>query len=217
MSYVRFAVIFFFILTGSLKAAPVAVVEAINAADSGISLFDFLEPGDSIELGSSGDITLSYLTSCTTESIKGGSVTIGENQSQTVSAEISRTVSSCDGGGLLLTANQSVQSGAIATRDVDDTCKMDDDLTIFSTRPLLLFKSQKVNKVKFIRLCVDEPAFREKVSDASKSMLDMMHTKSELVPGARYMIDIRGKVLIVKVDEKANADNTQPINRIIPF
>ena len=217
MSSLRFAVIFFFILTGSLKAAPVAVVEAINAADSGISLFDFLEPGDSIELGSPGDITLSYLTSCTTESIKGGRVTIGENQSQTDSAEISRTVSSCDGGGLLLTANQSVQSGAIATRDVDDACKMDDDLTIFSTRPLLLFKSQKVNKVKFIRLCVDEPAFREKVSDASKSMLDMMHTKSELVPGARYMIDIRGKVLIVKVDEKANADNTQPINRIIPF
>ena len=76
--------------------APTAVVEeAAGVGTPGIAEFTYLQPGQKIELGSKGSLRLTYFSSCTVETIRGGTVTIGTVASEVSGGKVERSTSQC--------------------------------------------------------------------------------------------------------------------------
>jgi hypothetical protein len=84
-------------------AAPieVAVVESSNSPS--IEDMDYLQAGRIIRLAPHETIVVSYMSSCTKETITGGTVIIGLDQSEVRSGDVRRQAGSCYTGKVELT------------------------------------------------------------------------------------------------------------------
>lgn len=72
-----------------------AVVESVEGVP-GLSVMDYVFPGQTIELGKKGKLVLSYLSGCLTETIQGGTARVGLDGAQ-VGAGGKRTASNAPG------------------------------------------------------------------------------------------------------------------------
>jgi hypothetical protein len=81
----------------SAQHAPVAVVEDVRGNPPGVELMAYVTAGQTIRLGRDDTIVLSYLKSCSRETITAGQVTVGSEHS-TVEAggRINREKTACD-------------------------------------------------------------------------------------------------------------------------
>ena len=77
-------------------ASPVALIEDLSGNPAALEVMDYLETGQVIRLGARETLVLSYLNSCTRETITGGTVTVGTEQSKVVSGKVERTEVRCD-------------------------------------------------------------------------------------------------------------------------
>ena len=77
-------------------ASPVALIEDLSGNPAALEVMDYLETGQVIRLGARETLVLSYLNSCTRETITGGTVTVGTEQSEVVSGKVERTKVRCD-------------------------------------------------------------------------------------------------------------------------
>ena len=93
---------------------PTALVEAVSGA-SGVELMDYVYPGQVIDLGAKGSITLAHFESCVTETIRGGLVTVGEGSSDVSGGKLSAKETPCQGAKPIITAEAS-EAGAAAKR-----------------------------------------------------------------------------------------------------
>lgn len=93
--------------TSLLQAAtPVAIIEDIQASNTGLLFMDYVNEGQVIKLGKEESITLGYLLSCQRETITGGTVTIGEQQSKVSKGRLLREEVECSGGQAKLSGNK---------------------------------------------------------------------------------------------------------------
>lgn len=74
-----------------------AIVEDVSGV-AGVELFDTLGPGEVVDLGRAGKLTLGYLETCEREVIEGGRVTIGEARSEVVGGKLRRGPAACQTG-----------------------------------------------------------------------------------------------------------------------
>lgn len=93
---------------------PTALVEAVSGVP-GVELMDYVYPGQVIELGRGGSITLAHFASCITETIRGGKVAVGDGQSQAIGGELSSKETPCQGAKPIIVAEAS-EAGAAAKR-----------------------------------------------------------------------------------------------------
>jgi hypothetical protein len=94
----------------SATAEPVvAVVEQVVGNLEHADFMDYVEAGKIIRLGPHDSIVLSYLRSCTRETITGGTVIVGIERSEVRSGKVERTKFECDGGKIELTSEQANQ------------------------------------------------------------------------------------------------------------
>ena len=93
---------------------PTALVEAVNGAP-GVELMDYVYPGQVIDLGAKGSITLAHFESCVTETIRGGRVTVGAGHSEVSGGKLSAKETPCQGAKPIITAEAS-EAGAAAKR-----------------------------------------------------------------------------------------------------
>ena len=202
-------------VSSSVIAAPVALVEDV-IGNTDVAAFDFLDAGMAIDLGSVGELRVSYLESCISETIVGGMVTIGERQSETNSENVERVTNNCDGGGLVLAANTAVHSGAVAMRDVEEQDKP--DMVLHHTSPLILFSS--AGKLSLKRL--DQPGeryrFRVTIDDVeNRKAIDFLQEGISLHPGARYMLSGGGNSVIFRIADDAVRDGGSVVSRLLPL
>jgi hypothetical protein len=87
---------------GAAAPLQVALVEDVSASSpGGAMLMDYVETGKVIALGPDDTLVLSYMTSCTQETIRGGTVTVGATQSEVRSGKVKRVKVACDAGKML--------------------------------------------------------------------------------------------------------------------
>jgi hypothetical protein len=81
----------------SLGTAAAGLVEDIqDAPNAGVALFDYVYPGQRIELGQSGTLVLSFFDSCVVETIRGGSVEVGPADSRVTGGQRQAEQVACD-------------------------------------------------------------------------------------------------------------------------
>lgn len=211
----RFFQIALLFVANLAMAAPAALVEDISGQVSGVQLLDFVAPGQVLDLGQGGKLTLGYLASCVREQISGGQVTVGKEQSEVSAGAVQRHKTQCDGGRLALAANQAMHSGAVALRDIDP--KAEPSLTLHHVSPLILLP--KPGRVVIKR--IDQTGERHKIEVAqgpsARPRLDLAEHKIQLAAGGKYMISVGGVALIFQVDKQAGQDQANTLGRVLPF
>ena len=91
-------------------ASPVALIEDLSGNHAALEVMDYLETGQVIRLGARETLVLSYLNSCTRETITGGTVTVGTEQSEVVSGKVERTKVRCDRARASASAEHVIQA-----------------------------------------------------------------------------------------------------------
>jgi hypothetical protein len=89
----------------------VALVEELGSASSSVAFMDYLHTGQVIRLAPRDTLVLTYLTSCTRETITGGTVTIGTDSSEVQSGQVVRMRGHCGTGQMVLTSAQAPIGG----------------------------------------------------------------------------------------------------------
>jgi len=200
--------------------APVAVVEDVQGKVAGVEFMDYVAPGTKIELGPKASIVLSYMKSCTRETITGGTVTVGAEQSTVDHGKVERTVVDCDAKNIQLTAREATQSAATVFRSMGPTQKAAStpQITLYGRSPVV--ETNGPGTLVIERL--DQPGERHEVALSNKSLdrgrfYDFAKAHKVLSPGATYRASLGGLTIVFKVDDQAKLGSTPIIGRLLRF
>ena len=189
--------------SSALAAAPVALVE--ESSVDAVGIFDMLDQGRTIDLGTDGVLVLGYLQSCVHERIEGGLVTVGQEQSEVRKGKIQREKVDCGGGDLMLTAAQSQASGAIVLRSAAKPRSK--GRLVHSTRPFLLTRSEGEVVLSRMGNPGDSHRLPAHCQGEGRCGVDLAETDLVLKPGASYRVRSGTKVVVFGVAADA-ADST---------
>ena len=190
----------------------VAIVEESEGDTGEAQLFDMLEAGQVITLGSGGRLVLGYLRSCWRETITGGEVTIGAEHGTVARGRVFRELVECDGGSLILTDAQSDKAGAMVYRaPPGEDGAAPPQVILFSLTPAFRV-SGAVAEVAVERLDGEMPAMTLPVR---RGAADMAETGHRLAPGGRYRASAGEAHVTFAVDRLAEAQGGPLIGRIV--
>ena len=203
----------------ALASRPSALVEEVSDKVAGVQVMDTLTVGRTLALEPTQRLVLSYLISCTNETITGGTVTVGGRESTVTGGTVERTALPCDGGALLLAANESGKAGVSVMRDAPvglPDAKPRPQITLHKTRPLIVVPAP--GRVLFEPL---EGAAEPVTVDVPGTTLDLAKEgatgRKALTPGALYRVTAGGKSYIVRVDAAAKDGGGPALGRLIRF
>ena len=194
----------------ALAADPTAVVEDVSEGAGGLTVFDFLEPGQNIELGPEATLVVGYLTSCVREFITGGHVTIGQTESLVSGGELVREVVECRGGEALLSQSQAAASGVVVLRGEEGNDAM--PFKLYSLHPAFVFE-KPTQYVMITRL--DRPQATIKLAVVG-SNLDTSKIGFALSAGGTYRTEARGLSRQFKVVRHARPGGAL-VSRLVRF
>jgi hypothetical protein len=162
----------------SQTTRPVAIIE--DASDNApLAVFDYLTPGQRIELRSDQTIVIGYLASCRLESISGGVVIVGEERSTITGGTVEAGRVECDGGQIELTRENAAASGVAVYRNGDGI-----DMKLYSATPVFLLPVVGEDDVIEVeRLDRSEPMRR---FTAQSGRFDLADAGAHLNPGGTY-------------------------------
>lgn len=190
----------------------VAIVEDIEGDTGDTQLFDMVEAGRVITLGSDGRLVLGYLRSCWRETITGGVVTVGSEQSVIKSGRVFRELVECDGGSLILSDALSGKSCVMAYRALPgDDSAAPPQVILFSLTPAFRY-SGAVAEVTVRRLDSAAPPITVAVQGGAA---DMAKTALRLAPGGHYRASAGETQVTFAVDPLAEAEGGPLIGRIV--
>jgi hypothetical protein len=188
----------------SLAGQASAIVEEVQASSSGVSQFDYVSPGQVVDLGSEGSMTLGYLASCQRERIQGGIVTIGKEQSSVRGGVVKRLKIACDGGSFQLTADQSQQSLAVVFRAYDpnkDKGFPKPKATLYGVSPVVsLLQAGGTLDIRRI-----DRAEQPISVSLDRPTMDLAPLNITLTPGGLYQANSQGRGITFKVDDSAGS------------
>jgi hypothetical protein len=203
--------------------APVAVVEDVTGSVAGVEFMDFVEAGKVIRLGPEGSIVLSYLKSCTRESIKGGTVTIGAERSDIKAGMVERTKEPCDTRKVTLSSQEANQAAGLVLRGQPDAQDRhvrfdlpEPQLTLYGSSPIVELKGGGT----FVIERLDKVGERHAETIAGKQegdFFDFASVGKSLVAGGLYRASAGTRRLIFRIDYHARAGRTPIIGRLLRF
>ncbi len=199
----------------ALANRPAALVEDLTDKVAGIQVMDYVAVGQTIALKPKQRLVLSYLVSCTNETITGGTVTVGPRESAVEGGTVERSTLPCDGGALLLAANESGKAGVTVMRDAPISlpgAKPRPQITLYKTRPMIVVPAP--GRVQFEPL--DGGADPVTVNVPGKAV-DLAKGAAALKPGALYRVTAGAKSYVVKVDAAAKDGGGPVLGRLIRF
>lgn len=116
------------------EETPVGLVEELAEVDTDLEEFDYVYKGQTIDLGTDGEIVLSYFSSCKLERLKGGSVQIGQLASQTTGELLDQQTLECDNSQLVV-SNDATESAVFVFRGSKD--EDGKGIKLYSTLPAI--------------------------------------------------------------------------------
>lgn len=199
----------------SLPAA--AIIEDVDAKVKGAELLEYVEPGRVIDTAG-GTIVLSYLASCTRETITGGSLVVGEKESAVSGGQVKRSTVTCDGGKLVLAEAQSSKSGAMVFRDAKKRPEgratlPKPDIIIYGTSPIFTLR-QPADAILIERLDVSGSIVTLK---PSKGRADMAAEGKQLDAGGLYKAKAGAVEKVFLIDAGAKPGKEPLVARLLRF
>ncbi len=140
------------------KDRPVALVESVALAPkAGVEFLDYVFPGQEIELGPTGEIVLSYFSSCRHETARGGRLTVQKDAGKIEDGKITSVKAPCQGSKVIV-AKETGEAGASVTRATSPFQGQDwSEWTIKSAHPVFKWRVAGEVNVKVIDLDNDPP------------------------------------------------------------
>lgn len=203
-------------LAWSVSAKPasaielVALVEQVDGVED-VTVLDFLAPGDFIDLGEDGQITLSYLTSCHHEKIQGGIVIIGDTNSTASGGVIDVSIVPCESQEIIRRDDNLILEVVRPYQETRNLLSPEPDVIVFSVFPVLKSLA-RVSSVRLVRLDLDEP---ERELDLKNGVGDLHALRVRLVPNGLYRITSGDMDTIFRVDPGAATGQTAILSRLV--
>lgn len=170
------------------QGKPAAMVEEVkNAPGAGVEFTDYVYPGQRIQLGARGELKLSYLASCRSETIRGGTVTVGESQSSVAGGRVEAADKPCDTKRFAASA-QTAEAGAGVKRLTPFDSKSWAEVALASPRPIFRWDAKGNANVRILN------ENRQTVWSATtaKSFVEYPASAPPLEPGAPYVVEVSG-------------------------
>lgn len=197
---------------------PAAMVESVSAPIAGVGAMDYLQPGQTITLGTGTVLVLDYLASCVRETITGGTVQIGPEQSTVANGHVQRRQMECDGAELQLSAAQSDTGGVAMYRSVGGVGEKP-SLTLRATMPLIV--TRETAPVTIERIDVAEPPLTVTPAGVpgghGRLTVDLALGGTALAPGGLYRISQGARAVLIRIDPQAEAGALPVIVRMLPL
>ena len=205
---------------GAASSGPAALVEDVKSTTAGVEFMDYIVSGRVIRLKSQDRLVLSYLKSCTHETITGGTVAVGAERSDIQGGQVVRTTVPCEGGRLRLSAQQANESAATSFRSVDG--KVVELPHLHGQAPLVQLPRALTGKNRVLLIeRKDQPGERHEFkidrATAAGGVYDLAKRKINLVPGATYDASIGGDKLTFQVDPNAKSGGVPIVSRLVSF
>lgn len=197
----------------ALAGKPTALVEDMSGDVAGVRLMDYVDEGQTVQLGAGQTLSLSYLESCTVETITGGTVTIGVTESKVAGGSVDRKSAPCDKGKLKLSAQQSGAAGVSATRGgfkLGDAVR-NPDFRLFRTSAVIVVP----NPGKVVIERTDQAGEPQYSIDVTEHYIDLAKSSIRLVPGATYKVSMGDRNKLVVIDKSAGDEAGPAISRLI--
>ena len=211
VSIVSFSLMLLF--STSAIAAPVAIVEELNAPSAGLEIMDFVSEGQTIKLGASEKLVLGYMQSCVRETITGGTITIATKQSTVNGGQLVREDVPCANRKADLDGQVAGKSGAMAFRGSrSDVGLSTPDYVIMGTSPVFVFDSPAAS-ITITRIDRKGETYQFPVEG---KFIDTSKQRLQLQRGATYKAEISEDVFkTFKVDTRASHRPDAIVNRMI--
>lgn len=170
------------------QGKPAAMVEEVkNAPGAGVEFTDYVFPGQRIQLGPRGELKLSYLASCRSETIRGGTVTIGENQSNVAGGRVDGVEKPCDTKRFAANV-QTAEAGAGVKRLTPFDSKSWAEVALASPRPIFRWDGKGNANIRIL----DENRRQVWAATTAKSFAEYPANAPPLEPGAPYVVEVSG-------------------------
>lgn len=200
----------------AVAGPPAAIVENVDAPGAGIRFMDYVEPGQVIDLGKKGVLSLGYLRSCLRDTITGGRVIVGEERSRVEGGKLVRERVECDGGKINMTSGQAGKSAVLVLRAPPAGAAgalPRPSFKIYGTSPV--FKpAAGTREVVIERL--DRPEDNIAVA-VSGGIVDLSAKGKQLDPGGLYRASAGERAVVFAVDPFAESGASPIVGRFVPF
>jgi hypothetical protein len=209
----------------ALAGGPItALVEDVTGTSAGVEFMDYLEAGKVIHLDPQDSIVVSYLYSCTRETIRGGTITVGRERSDVQLGKVERTSIPCDAGRMLLTTQIATQSAGMLIRAPNPEREappspLSPQFTLYGLSPMLDLKGGG-GTLEITRL--DKNGERYTLTIGSPQSLgttlyDLASTSTALSPGGIYRATLGAQSVTFKIDPSAKPGKTPIVGRLVRF
>ena len=167
---------------------PAAMVEDIkNAPSAGVDFTDYVFPGQTIQLGQRGELKLSYLASCRSETIRGGTVTVGEQQSTVSGGRVEGTQRPCDTKRFAANV-QTAEAGAGVKRLTPFESKAWSEVALKSAQPIFRWDGKGNATIRVL----NENKQAVWSGASAKSFIEYPASAPRLEPGMPYVVEVAG-------------------------
>jgi hypothetical protein len=209
-----------FALVGTTTAAtaesPVAIVEDVQGKVTGAELMDYLSSRAVIKLGPNSALTLSYLNSCTRETITGtGTVIVGTEESSVHLADLKSEKTACDAAHAHATERETSEAAATIVRSLASAPSNTPQATLYGASPLVEAKGRGELVVERL----DVPGERQKFEFDGKQLkgrfFDFAMVHRALPPGGTYLATFGKNKIVFRIDPLAKSGFTPMAGRLL--
>jgi len=176
-----------------------ALVEEIDSGVNGVSAFDTLTSGQTVDLRPDHRAIISYLDSCVRETINGGLVKIGTTQSDVQEGMVNRETLDCSVKQLTLTNATQDQSATTVFRPLFDNLVKQ---TVPDVSPFILAAQAKSLELK--EMGKDAAP---KILTLQNGKLDMRQAGIKLQPGGIYKLTAGSRETYIKILPDAQSES----------
>jgi len=187
----------FFIAMSFVASAPAlaqsrasGMVEDIKSApQAGVQPMDFVFPGQKIALGASGEIVLSYFSSCQVETIRGGTVAVGQADSKVEGGAVQAQKRPCDPKKFAANTTRTAEAGAAVKRLDPFDQPGAEETALSATRPVFRWREEGGAMVRVFAVDTPTPKLVWQ-GKAEKSWVAYPADQPALQPGVPYLVQV---------------------------
>ena len=191
----------------AMAASGGALVEDVDQDVKGVTAFDTLKAGQTVDLRPGHHAVISYLDSCIRETISGGVVKIGTSQSDVQDGAVTRETVPCSVKQLAQTETTQDQSATTVFRPLFDNLVKQ---TLPDVSPFIL-----ADQAGSIELKEMGKEAAPTTLTLKNGRLDLRTAGIKLQPGAVYKLSAGGRETYIKIAPDATASDGPLLTRLV--
>lgn len=203
--------------TAATAESPVAIVEDVQGKVTGAELMDYLSPRAVIKLGPNSAVTLSYLNSCTRETITGtGTVIVGTEDSSVHLADVKSEKTACDAAHAHATERETSEAAATIVRSLaSNAASNTPQATLYGASPLVEAKGRGELVMERLDVPGEHQRFEFDGKQLKGRFFDFAIVHRALTPGGTYLATFGKNRIVFRIDPLAKSGTTPMAGRLL--